>query len=127
MTGLPSAAYAELGGRQICRILIGMWQLSGAHGFKPSLQPALDHMKAHVAAGFTTFDLADHYGPAEDFVGAFRRQIPEELTDTVQFFTKWVPRPGPMTLDVRAVAEGSFKTSALNDVFRWSPVRWIYH
>jgi aryl-alcohol dehydrogenase-like predicted oxidoreductase len=53
------------------------------------------------AAGFTTWDLADHYGPAEDFIGEFRRQLaatrgPEALT-TLQAFTKWVPRPGPMT------------------------------
>jgi aryl-alcohol dehydrogenase-like predicted oxidoreductase len=25
--------------------------------------------------GFTTWDLADHYGPAEDFIGEFRRQL----------------------------------------------------
>lgn len=27
-----------------------------------------------VDKGYTTFDLADHYGPAEDFVGAFESQ-----------------------------------------------------
>ena len=30
-------------------------------------------MFAYHDAGFTTFDLADHYGPAEDFIGDFRR------------------------------------------------------
>ena len=28
-----------------------------------------------IDAGFTTWDLADHYGPAEDFIGEFRRQL----------------------------------------------------
>jgi aryl-alcohol dehydrogenase-like predicted oxidoreductase len=56
--------------------------------------------------GFTTWDLADHYGPAEDLVGEFRRRLinfggPDEL-GRVQAFTKWVPRPGPMT---RAIVE----------------------
>jgi aryl-alcohol dehydrogenase-like predicted oxidoreductase len=55
----------------------------------------------YLEAGFTTWDLADHYGPAEDFIGEFRRQLaatrgPEALT-TMQAFTKWVPQPGPMT------------------------------
>ena len=27
-----------------------------------------------VDKGYTTFDLADHYGPAEDFVGAFETE-----------------------------------------------------
>ena len=27
----------------------------------------------HTDEGFTTFDLADHYGPAEDYVGFFSK------------------------------------------------------
>jgi aryl-alcohol dehydrogenase-like predicted oxidoreductase len=58
-------------------------------------------MLAYHDAGFTTWDLADHYGPAEDFVGEFRRRLAaargaSALTD-LQAFTKWVPQPGPMT------------------------------
>jgi aryl-alcohol dehydrogenase-like predicted oxidoreductase len=63
-------------------------------------------------AGFTTWDLADHYGPAEDFIGEFRRQLaatrgPGALT-AMQAFTKWVPQPGPMT---RPVVENSVAIS----------------
>jgi aryl-alcohol dehydrogenase-like predicted oxidoreductase len=56
----------------ICRILNGMWQVSGAHG---AIDPAhaVEDMFAYHDAGFTTWDLADHYGPAEDFIGQFRR------------------------------------------------------
>jgi aryl-alcohol dehydrogenase-like predicted oxidoreductase len=84
----------------ICRILNGMWQVSGAHG---SIDPvrAVDAMSAYHDAGFTTWDLADHYGPAEDFIGNFRRQFaarhgPGRLPE-IQAFTKWVPHPGRMT------------------------------
>ena len=58
----------------ICRILNGMWQVSGAHG---AIDPAraIDEMFAYHDFGFTTWDLADHYGPAEDFIGSFRRQF----------------------------------------------------
>jgi len=58
----------------ICRILNGMWQVSGAHG---AIDPgrAVAAMFAYHDAGFTTWDLADHYGPAEDFIGDFRRRF----------------------------------------------------
>jgi aryl-alcohol dehydrogenase-like predicted oxidoreductase len=83
----------------ICRIVNGMWQVSGGHG-RIDVEKALTSMTAHVDAGFTSWDLADHYGPAEDFVGEFRRRYGAEhgepaLAD-LQFFTKWVPRPGAM-------------------------------
>jgi aryl-alcohol dehydrogenase-like predicted oxidoreductase len=84
----------------ICRILNGMWQVSGAHG---AIDPAraVEEMFAYHDAGFTTWDLADHYGPAEDFIGTFRRQFAarygaERLVE-IQAFTKWVPHPGRMT------------------------------
>ena len=83
----------------ICRLLNGMWQVSGAHG---SINPeaAIRSMFHCIDAGFTTWDLADHYGPAEDFIGEFRRQLASERgTDSlseIQAFTKWVPRPGRM-------------------------------
>ncbi len=80
-----------------------MWQVSGAHG---SINPraAVESMFHYVDAGFTTWDLADHYGPAEDFIGEFRRQLKatrgESAVQGIQAFTKWVPRPGKMTLQI---------------------------
>src|SRR5688500_11999690 len=84
----------------ISRVLNGMWQVSGAHG---RIDPprAIDEMFAYHDAGFTTWDLADHYGPAEDFIGAFRRRFAAERgaerLSEMQAFTKWVPHPGSMT------------------------------
>lgn len=84
----------------ICRILNGMWQVSGAHG-RINPKAAIDTMFKYVDAGFTTWDLADHYGPAEDFIGEFRHQLVatrgEAALSNIQAFTKWVPRPGKMT------------------------------
>ena len=95
----------------ICRILNGMWQVSGAHG-RIDPRAAIRSMFDYIDAGFTTWDLADHYGPAEDFIGEFRRQLvsqrgPEALAG-LQAFTKWVPRPGPMT---RQAVEGNIDIS----------------
>jgi aryl-alcohol dehydrogenase-like predicted oxidoreductase len=84
----------------ICRILNGMWQVSGAHG---AIDPAraVEAMFTYHDAGFTSWDLADHYGPAEDLIGEFRRRFAtsrgaERLAE-IQAFTKWVPYPGRMT------------------------------
>jgi aryl-alcohol dehydrogenase-like predicted oxidoreductase len=85
---------------RICRILNGMWQVSGAHG-RIDPTAAIKNMFDYLDAGFTTWDLADHYGPAEDFIGEFRRQLAAmrgaEVLASIQAFTKWVPRPGRMT------------------------------
>ena len=93
------------------RILNGMWQVSGAHG---AIDPAaaVERMLAHHDAGLTTWDLADHYGPAEDFIGTFRQRLAasrgaDALAD-MQAFTKWVPRPGPM---MRSAVEAAIARS----------------
>ena len=87
----------------ICRILNGMWQVSGAHG-PIERNAAIDSMLTHHNKGFTTWDLADHYGPAEDFIGEYRKRLVasqgREALQQMQAFTKWVPRPGPMARDI---------------------------
>jgi aryl-alcohol dehydrogenase-like predicted oxidoreductase len=105
----PSSRFRLTDDLTICRILNGMWQVSGAHG---SIDPvrAVDEMFAYHDAGFTTWDLADHYGPAEDFIGDFRglfasRHGAQRLSE-IQAFTKWVPRPGRMTRRVVEEAIG---------------------
>ena len=97
---LPEAAYLKLAPNlEICRILNGMWQVSGAHG-PIDAGAAIANMFDYLDDGLTTWDLADHYGPAEDFVGEFQRRLTDErgpeAVSSIQSFTKWVPRPGPM-------------------------------
>ena len=58
------------------------------------LRKAAEAMTPYVDAGFTTFDMADHYGSAEEIVGVFREQL---AGGPVELFTKWVPAPGPAT------------------------------
>jgi aryl-alcohol dehydrogenase-like predicted oxidoreductase len=88
---------------EICRILNGMWQVSGGHG-PIDRAAAVEDMFPYVEQGFTTWDLADHYGSAEDLVGEFRRRLVDDKGPTalenMQTFTKWVPRPGPITRGV---------------------------
>ena len=58
----------------ICRILNGMWQVAGGHGYIDHELAIADMLRYHDA-GFTTWDLADIYGPAEDFIGQFRHRL----------------------------------------------------
>jgi aryl-alcohol dehydrogenase-like predicted oxidoreductase len=109
MTLPSSSRFAFADDLTICRILNGMWQVSGAHGHIDPAR-AVKEMFTYHDAGFTTWDLADHYVPAEDFVGTFRREFAaarsaERLAE-IQAFTKWVPHPGRMTRRVVESAIG---------------------
>ena len=101
---LPGAAKIQLTpDLPICRLLNGLWQVSGGHG-PIDRRAAIEDMFAYHDAGFTTWDLADHYGPAEDFIGEFRRRFAAErgveALSQIQAFTKWVPEPGRMTRQI---------------------------
>ena len=87
----------------VCKIINGMWQVSGAHGYIDP-KKAIDEMIEYHNSGFTTWDLADIYGPAESFIGKFRKTLEklkgiDELKNS-QALTKFVPNPGPMTKSI---------------------------
>lgn len=86
----------------ICRILNGMWQVSGGHG-QINHELAIKEMIEYHKMGFTTRDLADIYGPAESYIGEFRKQLfsknKAELIRS-QALTKFVPNSGPMTKSI---------------------------
>ena len=109
---LPGTATTQLThDLRICRLLNGLWQVSGAHG-AIDRRAAISDMFAYHDAGLTTWDLADHYGPAEDFIGEFRKQMAAtrgvEALASIQAFTKWVPDPGRMT---RQIVEENIQVS----------------
>jgi aryl-alcohol dehydrogenase-like predicted oxidoreductase len=84
----------------IHRLVNGMWQVAGGHGYIDHAL-AIEEMLRYHESGFTSWDLADIYGPAEDFIGDFRRKLSEvkgsEELQRVQALTKWVPHPGKIT------------------------------
>lgn len=87
----------------ICRIVNGMWQVAGGHG-QIDAESAVSEMFQYHDTRFTTWDMADIYGPAEEYLGKFRQRLEkqkgkQELSN-VQAFTKFVPNPGPMTRSI---------------------------
>ena len=84
---------------QICKILNGLWQVAGGHG-QIDKKTAVEQMLRYHKAGFTTWDMADIYGPAEEFLGEFRKLLEKEELAKSQALTKFVPNPGPMTRSI---------------------------
>ena len=78
-------------GLEISRVLTGLWQVADQErgGATLAREEAARALGPAVNAGFSTFDVADHYGSAELIAGAVRKSRPE-----VQVLTKWVPEPG---------------------------------
>lgn len=77
----------------ISKAIIGLWQIADLERGQQKVDPiaTAKAMHAYYEQGFTSFDMADHYGSAEEVVGVFRKTY--GLRD-VQFLTKWVPSPG---------------------------------
>jgi aryl-alcohol dehydrogenase-like predicted oxidoreductase/enamine deaminase RidA (YjgF/YER057c/UK114 family) len=90
-------------GLEISRVVTGLWQVADMERGGRLLDPqaGAQAMAEYAAAGFDTFDMADHYGSAEVITGHLLAR-PEGRG--VRAFTKWCPPPGPMT--PQAVREG---------------------
>jgi aryl-alcohol dehydrogenase-like predicted oxidoreductase/enamine deaminase RidA (YjgF/YER057c/UK114 family) len=101
---IPSVEHVELApGLSISRVLTGLWQIADLErGGQPvDVETTADAMAPYVDAGLTTFDMADHYGSAEVVAGRYASRAGSRAR--VQWLTKWVPKPGPVTRhEVRA-------------------------
>ena len=83
----------------ISRIVTGLWQVADQEKGGRALDPdqAADHLADYAAAGFDTFDMADHYGSAEVITGQLLARTTAGQGPRPLAFTKWCPEPGPMT------------------------------
>jgi len=116
----------------VSRVLTGLWQIADMErdGRSLDLERAADAMQAYVAAGLTGFDMADHYGSAEDVTGLYRQR---HVAAAARFFTKWVPKPGPVSRDeVRAAVTRSLSrmhTERLDllqfHAWTWADPSWL--
>ena len=94
---------------EISQVLTGLWQIADMERLGSlDVGQFSETIQSYVEAGFTTFDMADHYGSAEILSGNLLKEFPGIETE---FLTKWVPRPGPVT------REGT-KTAVLSSLER---------
>lgn len=86
-------------GLEISRVVTGLWQVADIERTGTLIDPVAgaDELAGYAAAGFDTFDMADHYGSAELITGEL---LLRPASGGVRAFTKWCPPPGPMTAAV---------------------------
>ena len=86
---------------QISRVLTGLWQVADIEKGGKIIDPekGADDLETYMRQGFTTFDMADHYGSAEIISGHFLRRYHDQL-DRPILCTKWCPEPGEMSAQV---------------------------
>ena len=79
---------------RISRIVTGLWQIADMERDQQmlDLDKTAQSMKAYTESGLTSFDMADHYGSAEEIAGIFTNNHASD--GNVQVLTKWVPEPG---------------------------------
>ncbi|MBG1232327.1 aldo/keto reductase [Aestuariivirga litoralis] len=98
MKHLPRATLA--GGLSLPRIVCGLWQVADIERDGKIIDPQVgaDALQDYVKAGFTAFDMADHYGTSEIITGTLLKRYQDG--DRPLAFTKWCPAPGIMTADI---------------------------
>ncbi len=86
-------------GLEIPRIVTGLWQVADMERGGTRLDPdrAAEALSAYADAGFDAFDMADHYGSAEEITGRLFERIEGGSLPAPRprAFTKWCPTPGP--------------------------------
>ena len=88
---------------EISRLITGLWQIADMEksGRKLDLDALAQDMLAYAGDGFDSFDMADHYGSAEEIAGRFNASlVGRKPPSKPAIFTKWCPTPGPMTREV---------------------------
>lgn len=83
----------------IPKLIVGLWQIADMEKEDQQLDlpKTASYMDAYIDAGFTAFDMADHYGSSEIIAGICKNRSPKK--DVITMFTKWVPKPGKITKD----------------------------
>ena len=93
---MPLATTKLSNNLSISKAIIGLWQIADLERDGTKVDPiaTAKAMLAYYEKGFTSFDMADHYGSAEVVAGVFKKNY--GLND-VQLLTKWVPSPGAIS------------------------------
>ena len=109
-------------GLEISRIVTGLWQVADMErgGAELPRGAAAAAMADYARAGFDTFDMADHYGSAEEIAGEFLAGVRSgkfAAAAMPRAFTKWCPEPGPMdAATVRAGVQRSLERLRLDRI-----------
>ena len=112
----------------ISRVVTGLWQVADMERDRGplDLDRAAAALRAYADAGFDTFDMADHYGSAEEIAG--RMLLMPAAATRPAVLTKWCPEPGDMLPEV--VRAGVGRSLARLGVERIDLLQlhwWLFH
>lgn len=111
---------------KISRVATGLWQIADLErdGSSADQHKMAQAMEVYADSGFTTFDMADHYGSAELIAGQFKKQY---KNNPIQLLTKWVPKPGHTTKDqVRGAVEKALNRLQVSSIDLLQFHAWNY-
>jgi len=114
-------------GLKISRVVTGLWQIADMEKEGALLDPkrTAAYIEPYVAAGFTSFDMADHYGSSEIIAGTFKKN--HALGKQMQLFTKWVPKPGKIGReDVKTAVQLALKRMQVEAIDLMQFHAWHY-
>lgn len=93
-------------GMELRRIINGLWQTaSPSWGVDVSSSETIGALANLALAGYSSFDGADIYGPAEVLMGKLKQSVAER---PLQLLTKYVPNPTPQS---RQIVEAAIRKS----------------
>lgn len=114
-------------GLEISKIITGLWQIADMERDGKTLNSieTSKFMLPYLNNGFSTFDMADHYGSSEVISGIFRKDIKDK--NSVQLFTKWVPKPGKINKkDVRDAVNKALQRMQVDTIDLLQFHAWYY-
>ncbi|KAH8592349.1 aldo/keto reductase-like protein [Bisporella sp. PMI_857] len=79
-SGRGNIEYFQLGSLSVPRMFMGLWQFSSPAWGTASTSKINKDFRKHVDAGFTAYDMSDHYGDAEVVFGSFRSSQSDALS-----------------------------------------------
>ncbi len=102
MTDQANAQALHALGLQNTPIITGLWQVADLErgGQELDRDKAAAELIGYVQAGYTCFDMADHYGSAELIAGRARARLlaSDPASDLpLKLYTKWCPQPHQCT------------------------------
>ncbi|MCU0389624.1 MAG: aldo/keto reductase [Thermoflexibacter sp.] len=112
---------------KISRVLTGLWQIADMEreGKLLDLDKAAQALIPYIDAGFTTFDMADHYGSAELIVGILHKKYVSK--NSIQLLTKWVPKLGKLSKqEIKEAVQLSLKRMQLERLDLLQYHAWNY-
>ncbi len=119
----------------ISRVLTGLWQIADMErdGATVDTAAAASAMAPYADLGLTTFDMADHYGSAEEIAGHFLESRRRAGGGAVELLTKWVPKPGALSRDdVREAVERALRRLRTDRIdllqyhaWNYADARWL--